>query len=250
MKRNILSHLLLPLLCGLLLSPLAAEEKIDPMKIPAEEFLRIVRHAPARESWAKMSGTAMHKRDGAKRIKSPIRLAIRFSPALIAAKLKFGEKEQYELGQTFDPPVSTLDSNLKEGEKSELGLYGIDIRDLTLNFIYQDLLREEKPDRVSLFPCRVFMLKGTVPGQTARVYISTEYFFPVKVQWFDADPSANPQKEPVRELEIASVKKHPDNDFYLIPKLEIRGPTWRTRIDFDERDAGYVRDGVPEGLFN
>lgn len=245
--KNALSVLLF---CVLFQAPLPAEESIDPMKLPAEDFLRIVRHAPARESWAKMSGTAMHKRDGAKRIKSPIRLAIRFSPAMIAAKLKFGEKEVYELGQTFDPPVSSTDSNLKEGEKSELGLYGIDIRDLTLNFIYQDLLREEKPERVSLFPCRVFMLKGTTSGQTARVYVSTEYFFPVKVQWFDSDPGADSQKQPVRELEIASVKKHPDNDFYLIPKLEISGPSWRTRIDFDDRDAGYVRDGVPPGLFD
>ncbi len=227
----------------------SAEKKIDPETMPAADFLRIVRHAPSQESWAKMSGTAMHKRDDARRIKSPIALSIRFTPERILAQLHFDGKERFDLSQTFEPPVSVVDSSLKKGEKSRLALYGIDIRDLTMNFMYQDMIREEKPERVSMFPCRVFLLKGAVKGETARLFISTAYFFPVKVQWFTGDPGEKKDLKPYRELEVASVKKAENNDFYLIPKLEISGPDWRTRIDFDDRSAGYVKDGIPEDLF-
>ena len=36
----------------------------DPAKISAEAFLRMARRAPAGESWAKMEGTATHRRSG------------------------------------------------------------------------------------------------------------------------------------------------------------------------------------------
>ena len=69
------------------------------------------------------------------------------------------------------------------------------------------------------------------------------------MQWFRKDPGAGQAGTPYRELEIASVKKAEDNDFNLIPKLEIFGPDWRTKIDFDERSAGYAKDGMPSDLF-
>ena len=223
--------------------------KIDPMTLPAEDFLRIVRHVPGQETWAKMAGTAQHKRPGARRIKAPVRLAIRFTPTRIVARLVFNESEIYDLGQAFDPPIATTETQIKPGATPQLGLYGIDVSDMTLSFIYRETIREEKPERVSIFPCRVFMLKGSTEGETARVFVSTEYFFPVKVQWFRKDPGAGQAGTPYRELEIASVKKAEDNDFYLIPKLEISGPDWRTKIDFDERSAGYAKDGMPSDLF-
>ena len=224
-------------------------KKIDPMSLSAEDFLRIVRHVPGQETWAKMSGTAQHKRPGARRIKAPVRLSIRFTPDRIVARLVFNDSEIYDLGQAFDPPIATTEAQIKPGTKPQLGLYGIDVSDMTLSFIYRETIREEKPERVSIFPCRVFMLKGSTEGETARVFVSTEYFFPIKVQWFRSDPGPEQEGQPYRELEIASVKKAEDNDFYLIPKLEISGPDWRTKIDFDERSAGYAKDGMPRDLF-
>ena len=251
--KECLSRIVFPAILCLLVLPLflRADEpkKIDPMTLPAEDFLRIVRHVPGQETWAKMAGTAQHKRPGARRIKAPVRLAIRFTPTRIVARLVFNESEIYDLGQAFDPPIATTETQIKPGATPQLGLYGIDVSDMTLSFIYRETIREEKPERVSIFPCRVFMLKGSTEGETARVFVSTEYFFPVKVQWFRKDPGAGQAGIPHRELEIASVKKAEDNDFYLIPKLEISGPDWRTKIDFDERSAGYAKDGMPSDLF-
>ena len=224
-------------------------EKIDPMKLTSEQFLKIVRHVPGQETWAKMEGTASHKRENSRRIKAPIRVGIRFTPTRIVAQLVFNKNEQYNLGQTFDPPVSTQTSQIPPGVKPKLPLYGIDISDLTLGFLYQDLVREEKPQSVKTLSCRVFVLKGAKAGEVARVFISTDYFFPMKVQWYRADPGGNVEGTPWRALEIASVKKAPDSDFYLIPKLEISGPDWSTMINFDKRFAGYAKDGMPEDLF-
>jgi len=223
--------------------------KIDPMALSAEDFLKIVRHVPGQETWARMSGTAQHKRPGARRIKAPVRLSIRFTPDRIVARLVFNDSEIYDLGQAFEPPISTLETEIRQGIRPQLGLYGIDVSDMTLGFLYRETIREESPRRISLFPCRVFMLKGTAEGETARVFVSTEYFFPVKVQWFRKDPGPDQDGTPYRELEIASVQKAEDSDFYLIPRLEISGPDWRTKIDFDDRHAGYAKDGMPADLF-
>lgn len=233
-------------LCGILL---CGAEKIDPMKLTAEQFLKIVRHVPGQETWAKMEGMASHKRENSRRIKAPIRVGIRFTPARIVAQLVFNKNEQYNLGQTFDPPVSTQSSQLPPGVKPKLPLYGIDISDMTLGFMYKDLIREEKPESVKTLKCRVFMLKGLKEGETARIFVSTEYFFPLKVQWFRRDPAKYPGEKYWRMLEIASVKKAPDSDFYLIPKLEISGQDWMTMIHFDKRAAGYAKDGTPKDLF-
>ena len=72
---------------------LHGKEKIDPMKLSAADFLKIVRHVPGQETWAKMEGSASHKREGARRIKAPIRLGIRFTPARIVAQMVFDSKE-------------------------------------------------------------------------------------------------------------------------------------------------------------
>lgn len=224
-------------------------EKIDPMKLTSEQFLKIVRHVPGQETWAKMEGTASHKRENSRRIKAPIRVGIRFTPTRIVAQLVFNKNEQYNLGQTFDPPVSTQTSQIPQGVKPKLPLYGIDISDMTMGFMYKDLIREEKPESVKTLKCRVFMLKGLKEGETARIFVSTEYFFPLKVQWFRRDPAKFPNEKYWRMLEIASVKKAPDSDFYLIPKLEISGPDWMTMIHFDKRYAGYAKDGMPKDLF-
>lgn len=224
-------------------------EKIDPMKLTSEQFLKIVRHVPGQETWAKMEGTASHKREKTRRIKAPIRVGIRFTPTRIVAQLVFNKNEQYNLGQTFDPPVSTQTSQIPQGVTPKLPLYGIDISDMTMGFMYKDLIREEKPESVKTLKCRVFMLKGLKEGETARIFVSTEYFFPLKVQWFRRDPAKFPNEKYWRMLEIASVKKAPDSDFYLIPKLEISGPDWMTMIHFDKRYAGYAKDGMPKDLF-
>ena len=91
----------------------------DPAKVSAEAFLRMARRAPAGESWAKMEGTATHRRSGSSAVKDTIRVGIRFTPKRVIAQLVFAGNEYYEMGQTFDtPPVFTQETDVPDKNKT------------------------------------------------------------------------------------------------------------------------------------
>ena len=216
--------------------------------LPAKDFLKIARKAPASESWAKMEGYATHRRTGAKAIKDNIRIGIRFTSKRITAQIFFADKEFYELGQTFDViPVFTKDFSEKDITKSRIAMYGIDPSDITLAFLYREFVREEKSEAVKTFPCRVFVLKDKKTNGYVRVWLSTEYFFPLKVHWFNKSPEKN--DKPIREMELGGVKK--EDGFYVVSELLLFGTNWRTRIEFEKRSAGLVteKQKSPKDLF-
>ena len=222
------------------------EASVDPGKISAEAFLRMARRAPAGESWAKMEGTASHRRSGASTVKDTIRVGIRFTPKRVIAQLVFAGNEYYEMGQTFDtPPVFTQETDVPDKDKTRLSLYGIMPSDLTLGFLYRDLVREEKSESVKTIDCRVFVLKGG-ENDYVRVWLSKDYYFPLKAHWFKTLPDE--KTKPYRELELGGVKK--ENDFYVVQELYLFGQDWRTRVEFDKRDAGRVEEAkAPVDLF-
>jgi len=229
-----------------IMQALFPEASVDPGKISAEAFLRMARRAPAGESWAKMEGTASHRRSGASTVKDTIRVGIRFTPKRVIAQLVFAGNEYYEMGQTFDtPPVFTQETDVPDKDKTRLSLYGILPSDLTLGFLYRDLVREEKPESVKTIDCRVFVLKGG-ENDYVRVWLSTDYYFPLKAHWFKTLPDE--KTKPYRELELGGVKK--ENDFYVVQELFLFGQDWRTRVEFDKRDAGRVEEAkAPVDLF-
>ncbi len=196
-----------------------------------------------------MEGLATHRRSGFRTIKANIRFAVRFLPTRVAAQLKFHDDEYYNLGQTFaTPPVSSRMIYVKNPAETELAKYGIESSDLTLGFLYQDMLTEEKNDSVKGQKCRVFLMKSQTPGEVVRVFISVDYLFPLKAEWFKGDPQKDPALKAYRNLEIDSVKK--ENDFWLITGLKLSGPDWRSMISFDKRLAGYPGDpSMPADLF-
>ena len=222
------------------------EASVDPGKISAEAFLRVARRAPAGESWAKMEGTASHRRSGASTVKDTIRVGIRFTPKRVIAQLVFAGNEYNEMGQTFDtPPVFTQETDVPDKDKTRLSLYGIMPSDLTLGFLYRDLVREEKSESVKTIDCRVFVLKGG-ENDYVRVWLSKDYYFPLKAHWFKTLPDE--KTKPYRELELGGVKK--ENDFYVVQELYLFGQDWRTRVEFDKRDAGRVEEAkAPADLF-
>lgn len=226
------------------------QECIDLKMVPSKEFLAIVRHAPSREIWTKLSGKAQHRRTGEAVLTSTIRLGIRFTPDRIIGQLVLDGTEIYNLGQTLsDPPRATrmLAGRALDKDKAKLGVFGLSADDLLMGFMYREMVREDAMEKVSLYDCRVFTMHADA-GEFARVAISTDYVFPLRVEWFKKDPGAFPQEKPYRTLEIVSIQEI-RKDFVLISKLRLDGPGWRTRIDFDELDAGYASDSIPTDLF-
>ena len=108
--------------------------------LTAEQFMSIVRNPPGRDSWAKMEGYAMHKREGARPVKAQIRMGTLFTPERTIAQITFNKNEVYNIGQTYgENPQSTMESGGFAPGKAQIGIYGINPEDLTINFIYWKL---------------------------------------------------------------------------------------------------------------
>ncbi len=229
---------------------LKAEDAVPGAKLDASEFLKISRRPPLEESWAKMQGEISHKRGTSDTIKYPIYLGIRFTPERTLAQVVANKNEFYNIGQSYsDKPENTsIIVNRPEKDKSVLADCGIRPEDLTLSFLYWSFQKELKSEEVIGCPCRIFQLLSPDKKESAIVYISSQYFLPLKVEWFKVS-NGKESADPDRTLEIKSFKKDPDEKFYLVYTLGIFGPGFRTKIDFPESSAGYSQNGVPPELF-
>lgn len=252
------------LAAAFLLPALNAQQMPDFEKIPAEQFLRYtqarLKPDPKKEIWMKMRGKIQHRRRGYSTLTSSIRLGVLFMPARAMGTLSLDEGvESYRLTQQFttppSPPTCIAAGRGRDAAKAQLPVFGLSPNDLMLGFLYQKPVREEEPTTVSIHNTRVFMMflpKGTDGDrdfdQYARVYISTDYLVPLKVEWFKEDP-AGKDLEPYRSFEITAIKKI--NDFVMVSKMRLDGPDWRTKIDFDHLDIGVVdQNGAPKDLMN
>jgi len=224
-------------------------EEAPGAKMEAADFLKVSRRPPLEESWAKMQGEISHKRGTADTVKHPIYLGLRFTPERTLAQVVANSNEFYLIGQSYsDKPESTsVIVNRPENEKSVLAYCGIRPEDLTLSFMYWPFQKEMKSDEISGFPCRVFQLQSPDKKEYAVVYISTQYFFPLKVEWFKTGQAEKDGAD--RTLEIKSFKKDPKEDFWLVNTLMISGAGFKTKIDFTEASAGYTKNGIPQDLF-
>ena len=224
-------------------------EEVPGAKMEAADFLKVSRRPPLQESWAKMQGEISHKRGSEDTVRHPIYLGLRFTPERTLAQVVANSNEFYLIGQSYtDKPESTsVIVNRPENDKSVLDYCGIRPEDLTLSFMYWPFQKEMKSDEISGFPCRVFQLQSPDKKEYAVVYISTQYFFPLKVEWFKTGQGE--QTDADRILEIKSFKKDPKEDFWLVNTLMISGAGFKTKIDFTEASAGYTKNGIPQDLF-
>jgi len=224
----------------------------DKKKPTAEQFMKFVRTPPKEKTWAKLNGKAVNmKRDKkGKRIitESPIYLGVRFTSEMIFAQVVVGKDEIYSVGQPYSMTKGVV-SVIKDGEKSSNELkanFGIKPEDLTMSFIFWNLVKELPEDSVGVISCRIFLLKSPDKKESAKVYISSDNYFPIKVEW------SKPKGDKVftdllRTLEVKSFREV--NDLYLIDELMFYGPGWQTKVGFSKCEAGFVKDGTPKDLF-
>jgi len=212
----------------------------------SEHFLEIARRPPGRECWARMSGTTTHLRSGGKPEEAMLSLAILFTPVRTLAQMVINDVEGYLVGQKYGPgdDMTSIIPLNKEGYKdSILSKFGLRPEDLTMTFIFWQLVKELPRADVKGQECRVFILKS--PDKDApemvQVYISARYFFPLKVQWIKKEGD-----QPYRNMEITSFKK--ENDYWLVGSMILYGSGWRTKIGFDKVEAGEQKD-LPADFF-
>jgi hypothetical protein len=214
--------------------------------------MRRVRKAPSLKTWAQLEGKIinMKRNTEGKRIitKSTIYLGIRFSSEMIFAQVIIDGNEIYSVGQPYAMMKAGL-TVMRAGDKQSNKLsssFGIRPEDLTMSFLFWDLVKELPETSLKLIPCKVMLLVSPDKKEMAKVYISRDNYFPVKVEWCKLVKSKN-FTSITRTLEVLSFKKV--NGLYLVNILSFYGPGWRTKIEFTEIKAGYVKDGTPKGLF-
>jgi hypothetical protein len=221
----------------------AAESKFKDLS--SEDFLKVVRNPPGRESWAKMDGLLTHRRRGAEDVEAKMHLGLLFTPARTVAQMNVDGGETYNVGQAYeaspDSTVVAMTSPPKSGKPLRAQI-GVRPQDITMTFLFWKALPELPRDSVKGQDCRVFDFESPDKSEIARAYISAEYCFPLKTEWFKAG-----EKKPYRTLEVDSFKK--ENDFWLVGSLLLYGPGWKTKIEFENTSAGFSKDGVPKDLF-
>lgn len=217
-------------------------------ELSSKQFLDVVRRPPGREGWAKMSGKATHLRRGQDTRKTSLRLGILFTPQRTLAQIVIGGSEGYLVGQKFGTgaeKTSIIPRN-KDGYKDPLlARFGLRPEDLAMTFIFWELIRELERDTAKGQDCRVFLLQApsapdAIP-EVVKVYLSAKYFFPLKVEWFK-----DKQEMAFRTLEVSSFRK--DNDYWLVNSMNLYGPGWRTRVEFEQAAAGQ-KNSTPSDLF-
>lgn len=216
----------------------------DSKQLPPEKFLQITRHPPGKKTWAQLKGEITHERKKAPIQKSPVYFGVRFTPEQTFGEITVGKDETYSIGQSYlaKEKVTVIPAKGVPYNPSILKNYGIRPDDLTMSFLFWNLKKELDSDTFKTRQCRVFLLESKEKNETAKVYISEEYFFPLKVEW-----TRKNEEEPYRILEVDSFQKV--NNLWIIDSLLLTGPGWRTKIVFDKCKAGLVENGTPEDLF-
>ncbi len=215
--------------------------------LSAKQFLHKVRmRESGMNSWAMLSGKAVNKRRNQPMLSTPISLSLRFTPTRTLARVLLDNKEGYIVGRPYaDTPTTVIPfgTDKKAGKDDSLGYYGLRAEDLTMAFLYWKL-DKELPGGATVqgLNCRVFDLDSPHKDELAKVFISTEYLFPVKMESIKTG-----QTKPYRVLEIGSLQKV--NEFWFPSNFELYGPGWRTKVNFTSFKAGYTKDGVPKNLF-
>ena len=248
--KNITKKRFLFSLCGVfLLSFTLSVAAKETKKYTPKEFLNITRRAHPTKTWAVLIGTISNKRRGASTInKADIKVGMRFTNTRILAKIivkeeKSGLTESYTVGQPYSgAQTSIIASNHMKADLSLLGDFGLRPEDLTMTFLYWDLKRELKNESVKGFGCRVFDLINPKTKEMVKVYISSEYFHPIKVEWFKVKA-----KKPYRNVLLSSFET--EGNLGAPSELNLYGPGWRTKVDFSKIRLGYTKDGIPKDIF-
>lgn len=216
----------------------------DRQQLSSEQFLEKARHPSSGDYWVTMEGTAYHRRKGRENSESPIYVALRMFPDRTSAQVIINGNEGYLLGQKYEAgqeATSVIPMDPKPG-KSTLADFGLRPQDLTMTFMFWKLDKELKYESIKGYDCRVFKLDSPSGDEFIYVYINSEYYFPLKVEWFKKG-----EVTPHRTGEFSGFRK--SGSFWLVSELHIYGPGWRTKIEFDKTAADFSDKSVPGNLF-
>ena len=216
-----------------------------------EKFLNITRRTHPEKTWAILIGDVINLRRDHDTISASIKVGMRFTNTRILTKIilkrENGKPEIYMVGQPYSgQPASILTEDTNKETAPLLGEFGLRPEDLTMTFLYWNFDREFKNDTVKGLDCRVLGLINPTTKEYVKVFISTEYYYPLKVEWFKSTP--NNDEKPYRNVIATAFKT--EGKLGSPSKISLYGPGWRSRIDFEKISLGFTKDGIPKDIFS
>ncbi len=212
-----------------------------PGGLPPEAFLQLARHRAAlQNSFAVLSGTVSHLRRNVGGAETyPIEFMIRFGADRTQARLTLDRREIYDFERESWtlPGAERTQPAASAPADSLLGKLGFQVADLALGFLDYPVRAEEKNETVKTVPCRVLLLNAP-DGGTVRVWIASEYLFPLRAAFFAPGDAA--AKTPERTLEITGFKKI--DNYYVATDVALLSRSYRTRIAFQQCEVGRADD--------
>lgn len=235
------------LFISLLFAWQAAGEKADLDKIGAAEFLELMRRPRGMETWGQMSGRIDHSRRDGKKSSASIYLGTLLTKDRMMSRVIVDEKQGFLIAQSFgggEAGTSVTPMHDPAAQTDLLGEFGLRAEDLTMSFIYWDFVRELPRETITFRTCRVFLLRKD--NEYIRLSVNVDYLFPMRVSWYK--DKFDEKDSPYRTLEATKFKEV--NELWLVTRLQLEGPGWRTRVDFTEANAGYrtEKDKGPSDL--
>jgi len=220
-KKIINLKLIFILLSFLLILPFTYADKIN-----SEDFLNYARNTHPVGTWAILNGTISNFRRDSKSISDPIKIGLRFTSHNVIAKIFLNDKTSYSLTQQYGTGETSLILDDPHSGVS-IGDYGLRPDDITLGFLFWTFVKELPETTTMTEDCRVFLLENQTNSEEAKVYISTSYYYPLKVEWFklkendskkenikdDADKSAAMEKTTANK----EIQKKEKNNFETTP---------------------------------
>lgn len=213
-------------------------------KLSSQQFLDKARKNHPVDTWGILEGEVTHKRKGSETVTAPIEFAIRFTASRVLAKITINKDETYTVGQPYSetqPSVITDDGSLAI---ASLANFGLRPEDLTMTFLWWKFKQELEETSVKGMNCRVFLLENPETKENVKIYIGSDYFYPIEIEWFKPEG-----KEAYRTCFINSFKEV--DKLWTPDSFTLTGPGWRTNVDFDSDKIrlGFVSEGIPKDLF-
>jgi len=196
-------------------------------EVSSAAFLHQARHPLSSGTYAKLSGVVQHRRRGAKVESFPIYFGVIIQQERFSGQLILDDRDSLLIGQSRKDGTSAVTP--LAGNVERLNRIGLRATDLTLGFIHGKFLKELPKTTLGLAACRVMMLAGE-SGEEVKVYFAEEAAFPLKAEFFRKG-----EKTPFRTLESNGFTRK--NDLYYARELNLEGPGWRTRVEFDPDSA-------------
>ena len=196
-----------------------------------EDFIAKTRLNLLQHSWLEISGYLFFRPNDGEIIKKSINLKTQINQETLIFQVNINQTEKIRLYQKFGNIYESneLFNNLKK--KNFFTTIGLNIADLSLSFMYWDLVKEMEKKRIGLHKCRVFLMRNPDDINFAKIFISKQYLAPLKVEWF-----TNLQKPSYQTLEFKSFSEK--NSVWSPTKIQITNQKGHINIKADFFKAG------------